>query len=53
MDPPHERGMRPVTTLLDPADYRALYDITLREGVSMAETLRRLIRRAATDEVQP
>lgn len=47
MDPPHDRGKRPITAQLDPSDYRALYEVTLHEGVSMAETLRRLIRRAA------
>ena len=44
MDPPFDRGCKPVTVILSPADYRALYEITLRLGTSMAEALRLIIR---------
>lgn len=47
MAPPQLRGERAATVVLAPADYRALYELTLTEGTSMAETLRRIIRQAA------
>lgn len=46
MSPPQRIGKRQVQVLLDPADYRTLYELTLRDGGSMQETLRRLIRDA-------
>lgn len=49
MSPPQKVGKRAMVACLDPADYRALYELTLAGGTSMADTLRRLIRDAADD----
>ena len=40
---------RTVTVLLDPDDYRQLYELTMERGVSMAETLRIIIRATKTE----
>jgi len=45
--PPGGRAPRCVQVLLDPEDYRALYEITMQRGLSMADTLRQIIREAA------
>jgi hypothetical protein len=50
MAPPPARGERPIQVILSPDDYRALFDLTLRAGTSMAETVRQLIRAAAKEE---
>ncbi|MCW1932651.1 hypothetical protein [Pararhodobacter zhoushanensis] len=47
MSPPHKVGKRAVVVCLDPGDYRALYELTLTAGTSMADCLRQLIRDAA------
>lgn len=46
-EPPFKRGTKPVTVLLGPEDYRALYEITMQRGTSLAETLRQIIRETA------
>ncbi|WP_161490472.1 ribbon-helix-helix domain-containing protein [Roseovarius indicus] len=43
-NPPHKIGKRPVTVHLDPVDYRQLYELTMQRGVSMADTIRQIIR---------
>lgn len=53
MAPPPVRGERPIQVILSPADYRALYELTLRAGTSMAETVRQLIRAAASERGVP
>jgi PHD/YefM family antitoxin component YafN of YafNO toxin-antitoxin module len=50
MAPPLVKGERTVAVILSAADYRALYELTLQAGTSMAETLRGLIRAAAKEE---
>jgi hypothetical protein len=47
MKPPQERGKRPVTVYLDPADYRLLYDLCMDQNRSAPEVVRRLIRGTA------
>ncbi|MBL9049069.1 MAG: hypothetical protein JNK19_03030 [Tabrizicola sp.] len=46
MGPPGPKSKTVVAQLTE-ADYRLLYELTLTSGVSMAETLRQLIREAA------
>ena len=53
MEPPRKVGKKAVTVQLAPDDYRRLFDLTLTEGVSMADTIRLLIRRASQPETTP
>lgn len=46
-EPPFKRGSKPVTVHLGPDDYRALYELTMQRGTSLAETLRQIIRETA------
>ena len=48
---PTGRVSRAVTAYLAPDDYRALYEITMERGTSMAETIRQIIREAETRAV--
>ena len=41
-----KKGSKMVTVNLSAADYRMLYEETMRRGVSMADTLRQLVREA-------
>ena len=43
-DPPGGKTKRQITAFLEPEDYRLLYELTMQRGVSMAETIRQIIR---------
>lgn len=46
-EPPFTKGSKPVTVVLGPDDYRALYEATMQRGTSMQETIRQIIREMA------
>lgn len=50
--PPGGKGSRPVVAHLAPDDYRLLYELTMQRGVSMADTMRQIIREAAEAKPQ-
>lgn len=49
MSPPSGRVGRTIQVHLSASDYRKLYELTLRRGVSMAETVRQIVREASCE----